>query len=117
MEFTITFIRVFSWGVYLTSPILLAMSVLIIFLGLAVGRIESWTRFDAIYWSFVTALTVGYGDIRPIKKRSKILAVIVAVIGIILAGILVAIAVKATTTAFETHTAPEVIEKIKLDIN
>ena len=49
MGFTITFIRVFSWGVYLTSSILVAMVILIIALGLIVGRIESWTKFDAIY--------------------------------------------------------------------
>ena len=71
MGFTITFIRVFSWGVYLTSPILVAMVILIIALGLIVGRIESWTKFDAIYWSFITALTAGYGDIKAMKESFK----------------------------------------------
>ena len=71
MGFTITFIRVFSWGVYLTSSILVAMVILIIALGLIVARIESWTKFDAIYWSFITALTVGYGDIKAMKESFK----------------------------------------------
>jgi voltage-gated potassium channel len=113
MDFTITFIRVFSWGVYLTSPILVAMVMLIIFLGLIVGRIESWTKFDSIYWSFITALTVGYGDIRPISKVSKALSIVIGAIGLMLGGILVAISLQATTKAFEIHTDPKVIEIMK----
>ena len=113
MDFTITFIRVFFWGVYLTSPILVAMALLIIFLGLIVGRVESWTKFDSIYWSFITALTVGYGDIRPISKVSKALSIIVGGVGLMLGGILVAISLQATTIAFEIHTDPKVIETIK----
>jgi voltage-gated potassium channel len=113
MGFTITFIRVFSWGVYLTSPILVAMVMLIIFLGLIVGRIESWTKFDSIYWSFITALTVGYGDIRPTSKVSKAFSIVVGAVGLSLGGILVAISLQATTTAFEIHTDPKVIETMK----
>jgi voltage-gated potassium channel len=113
MGFTITFIRVFSWGVYLTSPILVAMVILIIALGLIVGRIESWTKFDAIYWSFITALTVGYGDIKPISKVSKALSIIVGAVGLMLGGILVAISLQATTKAFEIHTDPKIIEAMK----
>lgn len=116
MEFTITFIRIFLWGVYLTSPILLIMAFLIIFLGLIVGRVESWTKFDSIYWCFITALTVGYGDIKPTRKVSKILSVILGLIGLIFAGILVAIAVKATTISFEIHTAPQITESMKSSI-
>ena len=113
MDFTITFIRIFFWGVYLTSPILVAMIVLIISLGLIVGRIESWTKFDSIYWSFITALTVGYGDIKPISKASKIFSIIIGAVGIMLGGILVAITLQATTNAFEIHTDPKVIETMK----
>ena len=76
MDFTVTFIKIFFWGVYLTYPIILAIIVIIISLGLIVGRIESWTKFNSIYWSFITALTVGYGDMKPISKASKILSII-----------------------------------------
>lgn len=113
MDFTITFIRIFIWGAYLIAPILVAMFVLIIALGLIVGRIESWTKFDAIYWSFITALTIGYGDIRPVSKVSKLLSIVVGAVGIMLGGILVAITLEATTNAFEMHTDPKVIEEMK----
>jgi voltage-gated potassium channel len=117
MDFTVTFIKIFFWGVYLTYPILVAIIVIIISLGLIVGRIESWTKFNSIYWSFITALTVGYGDMKPISKASKILSIIVGSVGIMLGGILVAITLEATTNAFEVHTDPLVLERMKSAIS
>jgi voltage-gated potassium channel len=117
MDFTVTFIKIFFWGVYLTYPIILAIIVIIISLGLIVGRIESWTKFNSIYWSFITALTVGYGDMKPISKASKILSIIVGSVGIMLGGILVAITLEATTNAFEVHTDPLVLERMKSAIS
>jgi voltage-gated potassium channel len=53
-----------------------------------------------MYWSFITALTVGYGDINPNSKPSKIISIFVGAVGIILRSILVAITLQATTNAF-----------------
>jgi len=72
-------------------------------LGQIVGRRESWSKFDSLYWSFITATTVGYGDIRPLQKLSKTLAVIIALLGLILTGIVVALALNAATTAFKEN--------------
>ncbi len=101
MEFSITFFQLFFIGVYLGLPLLAVLGFVIAGLGLIVGRIESWSRFDALYWAFITALTVGYGDIRPIKKPSKVLAVVIAWTGILFTGLLVAIAVKTASTTLE----------------
>ena len=117
MEFTITFIQIFSLGVYLMSPILIIMAMLIVFLGLIVGHIEWWSKFDAIYWAFITALTVGYGDIKPLKKTSKIISVFIGAFGIMLGGILVAITVETSSNAFYNHTSPEQIQNIKNNID
>lgn len=86
------------------SPILIMMVMLIVFLGLMVGYIEPWSKFDAIYWAFITALTVGYGDIKPLKKISKIISVFIAAFGIMLGGILVAITVETSSSAFNNQT-------------
>ena len=70
------------------------------FRGHIVGRLESWDRLDAIYWGFITATTVGYGDIRPRGRLSKALSVLIALIGMIFTGIMVALAVNAVTESF-----------------
>ncbi len=96
---TVTFLRQFCVGLWLTLPLLLSLALSISLLGLAVGKQEGWTRFDSIYWSFITATTVGYGDVRPVKAKSKIVAVVIAFLGLTLTGIVIAVAVQAATLA------------------
>jgi voltage-gated potassium channel len=67
-----------------------------------VGRQEGWSRFDSFYWSFITATTVGYGDLRPVKRKSKVVAIIIAFLGLTLSGIVIAVAVQAATLALGT---------------
>ena len=67
----------------------------------------------SIYWTIVTITTVGYGDIRPIKKRSKILSIVIAFIGLVLTGIIIAVAFKTATIALERHGNEQIIERIK----
>ena len=79
---------------------LAALILFIVLLGQRVGRKESWTRYDALYWSFVTATTLGYGDFRPVKKMSKALTIVIAFTGLVCSGIVVAIAVDSAMHAF-----------------
>ena len=101
MEFTLTFIQLFFLATSMVMPLLLVLSFLVIVLGQVVGHIEGWNKFDSLYWSFITALTVGYGDIRPSKKSSKILSVIIGLTGIMLTGIIVAVTVHTATIALK----------------
>lgn len=100
---TITFLKQFGLGVWLTSPLLLTLAAAIVGLGRVAGRREGWSRFDNFYWSFVTATTVGYGDITPSKRMSKVVAIVIALMGLTFTGILIAIAVHAATLALATH--------------
>lgn len=117
MDFTLTFIKFFLLGLSLAAPLILSMLALIIVLALIVHRREGWTVFNAIYWALITALTVGYGDIRPSRHLSKILSIIIAATGLIMAGIVVALAVSAATEAFRHHadlnTAKKAAEQIR----
>lgn len=72
-------------------------------MGFIVRRIEGWTRFDAIYYAFITALTVGYGDFTPTHKSSKLISVFIAFAGIIFTGLLVALALYSVEEAFKIH--------------
>ena len=100
MEFTFKFVQIFVYSLELAAPLLLALAVLITLLGQIVGARESWSRFDSLYWSFITATTVGYGDIRPLRKLSKTLAVLIAFVGLIFTGIVVALAINAASISF-----------------
>jgi voltage-gated potassium channel len=110
MEFTITFIQFFLAVMKLISPILLSLCSVIVVLGLIAGRREGWSHFDALYWAFITALTVGYGDIRPLKPLSKVLAVAIAWTGIMFTGVIVAVTVSSTQEAVKKHVSPAALQ-------
>ena len=113
MEFTFEFIRMFSIGLFYAGPLLATLALIIVILGHFLGKIEGWSKFDAIYHAFIAATTIGYGDFRPTRKRSKILAIAIGFVGIVFTGILVAIALHAATHAFqETHDVKKLIEQV-----
>ena len=96
---TITFLKQFGFGLLLTSPLILSLGAAITLLGQAVGKKEGWSRFDSFYWSLITATTVGYGDIHPVKQGSRVLAILIAFLGLVMSGIIIAVAVQAATLA------------------
>jgi voltage-gated potassium channel len=99
------------------SPVMIMMLIFIVIIGLVVGRIESWTKFDSLYWAFITALTIGYGDIKPTKKRSRILSVLLGTLGIMLTGILVGVTVESSSSTFKMHVSPSQIHQIELSLD
>lgn len=115
MEFTLLFLKLFYYGLLLTAPILIFLALVVIALGQIVGRQESWKPDEALYWSFITATTVGYGDYRPLRGLSRLLAVLIAFCGVIFTGILVSIAIASTTYVLESKydfsNLEQVIEK------
>ncbi len=117
MEFTFKFIKIFSYGLELGAPLLVFLAVLITLLGQFVGWRESWKRFDAFYWSFITATTVGYGDIRPLLVVSRVFSVLIALTGMIFTGIIVALAINAASITFESlhdgMDAMSILEKLQ----
>lgn len=96
---TITFLKEFGAGLWLTFPLLFSLAAVIIVLGQLIGKQEGWSHIDSFYWSFITATTVGYGDLRPTKNPSRIIAILIAFLGLLLSGIIIAIAVRAGTVA------------------
>lgn len=90
-------------GLWLGSPLLLSLAAAITLLGQIVGKKEGWSRFDSFYWSFITATTVGYGDLRPTTKMSKSAAILIAILGLLLTGIVIAFGVRAATLALQAR--------------
>lgn len=98
-----TFLKNFVFDVLVTFPLLLSLAVVVTVLGQIVGKKEGWSPFDGLYWSFITATTVGYGDLRPTRRSSRIIAIVIALVGFVLTGILVAVAVHSATLALAAH--------------
>lgn len=89
-------------GLHVTWPILSTVLGLILGLGILVGLREGWSILDSVYFSFVTGLTIGYGDLAPRSTLGRLLAVLIGVCGILLTGLIAAIAVRAMTDVHDT---------------
>ena len=79
---TTIFLKEFLFDLWLTAPLLLSLAAVVTVLGQVAGKKEGWSPFDSFYWSFITATTVGYGDMRPTKRSAKILAIAIPLAGL-----------------------------------
>jgi hypothetical protein len=86
-------------AVHLTWPALSTILAIQVALGLLVGFMEGWSVGDAVYFTFVTGLTIGYGDIVPRQALARALAIGIGLSGLFLTGLIAAIAVYAMRTA------------------
>jgi hypothetical protein len=76
-------------------PIVSGVLVVMAALGFLIGRIEDWRLSEALYFTFVTGLTIGYGDLTPRHLSSRVLAILIGFAGIILTGLVAAVSVQA----------------------
>ncbi len=66
---------------------------------------EDMSFGDALYFTLITGLTVGYGDITPESAAGRVLSIVGGVIGVIFAGIVVAVATRALRDSVEEERA------------
>jgi Na+-translocating ferredoxin:NAD+ oxidoreductase RnfE subunit len=88
-------------GLQVVWPILSTVLVLIVGLGIVVGLREGWSVQESIYFSFVTGLTIGYGDLAPKTLLGRVFAILIGVCGVIVTGLIAAVAVRAITAVYE----------------
>jgi hypothetical protein len=94
-----TFLRGVGYALRVTWPILSGLLMLMAGLGALVGLLEGWGIGDGIYFAFVTGLTIGYGDFSPSMLLTRVMAMTIGFFGIILTGVVAAIAVAALQSA------------------
>ncbi len=80
-------------------PIFSGVLIVMVASGLIVGRIEGWDVGASLYFTFVTGLTIGYGDVVPKHAIARVLALLIGLSGIVLTGLVAAVSVQALSAA------------------
>ena len=93
------FLVALGHAIHVTWPVLSTILAIQVALGLLIGFVEGWSVGDAVYFTFVTGLTIGYGDIVPRQALARVLAIGIGVSGLFLTGLIAGIAVYAMRTA------------------
>jgi hypothetical protein len=93
------FFRALFQQIGVVWPIVSGVFLAMIGPGLVIGYIEGWRVSDALYFTFVTGFTFGYGDLVPRHLLSRALALVTGFAGIVLTGLVAAVGVKALGTA------------------
>lgn len=88
--------------------VLIASVGIVILGGVLIHFAEGMTFSDGIWWSFVTATTVGYGDLSPSTVYGRIIAMILMLLGIGLIGSLTS----AITSFFMKQSSTKVKDKV-----
>ena len=107
MPYTIEFLISFFDMLLDAAPVLLGLILIISILAVVIGKREQWSITDSLYYGFITATTVGYGDFHPTHDRNKLIAILIAILGLMLTGVVVALTVEATIQTYEARAARE----------
>ena len=75
--------------------VFLSLIALIVGIAAVITHIEKLPFGEALYFSFITGLTIGYGDIVVKTPFGRIMAVLLGLIGIVFTGMMVAAAIRA----------------------
>jgi hypothetical protein len=90
------------WKELLTIwPILSVLVVAQLMLGMVVGYLEDWAIGASAYFTFITGLSIGFGDLVPSRPLTRIATVMIGFIGILLTGLIAAMGVRALQLATE----------------
>jgi uncharacterized membrane protein len=77
------------------QAVFLALFALILGIAVLIRHLEKMPFGESLYFSFITGLTIGYGDIVVKTPFARLLAVLLGLIGMLFTGIMVAAALRA----------------------
>jgi len=83
--------------------IFVGSAVLVLVAAVLIARLDRIAFEDALYLAVITALTVGFGDVSPTSRGARIIAVLLALLGLLLVGIVIGVAVHSIDTVLEHH--------------
>ena len=95
MKMIIRFSYHLSTIIWHLKSVFLFLITLVVISAVVISQIENLPFGEALYFSFITGLTIGYGDIVAKAPFARLIAVLLGLIGIIFTGIMVAGAIRA----------------------
>ncbi len=95
------FIKYFLKVSWMLKSLYFAFLALFIAAAFAFSMLEDMPFWDALYLTFITGLTVGYGDLSPQTGIGRIIAIFIAFCGLLLTGVMVATAVQVVKILYE----------------
>ena len=101
MQMFVRFNKVFWRTIWHVRTVILALLALVVVNAVPIALIEKIPFGDALYFAFVTGLTIGYGDIVMQTPVGRLIALLIAVVGILISGMIVAAAVHAVRESME----------------
>jgi voltage-gated potassium channel len=90
-HFTYNFFRI----IWQFRSIFLSLFAFLVVGAALIAYVEQLPFGDALYFSFITGLTIGYGDVVVKTVSGRFVAIIIGLIGILFTGLVVAAAVRA----------------------
>ena len=95
----LTFSRyMFRYAGYVRE-VLGGLLLLILLCGVVISYVEKMRLGEAIYFSFITGLTVGYGNVAPVTPIGRVMCVFVGLLETVFTGLVIAIATRALAEA------------------
>lgn len=114
MRLSLVFVRSFFIILFSLTPVWGILAIIISVLGILVGVIEEFSWNEGLYFGWITATTVGYGDITPTRPFTRLISIAIGLIGIINTGIYVSIAVEAGRNVIQyLDLRNEIVKKVK----
>ena len=101
------FIHVFFRIVWHIRSVFLVIVALIIAGAVVIAGVEKMPIGEALYFAFITGLTIGYGDIVATTTFGRIMSVLLGFVGILFTGLVIAVAVHAVRESWEKTQKPD----------
>ncbi len=98
--------RIFSRMIWNVRSVFFVLLALIIVGAVTIAGTEKVPIGDALYFAFITSLTIGYGDIVAHSVTGRIVSVLLGIVGILFTGLIVAITVHAVRDAWDQTQHP-----------
>jgi len=90
-----SFTNLFFRAIWHVRAIILVLIALVVVGAAVLTYIEKMAFADALYFAFVTGLTIGYGDIVMHTPVGRLIALLIGLVGILFSGLIVAVLVYA----------------------